>query len=53
MLERVFKIKVDIANNGNEALALLKDQVTTGEALYKLIIIDYKMPGIDGIEAAK
>ncbi|HEV2354630.1 MAG TPA: response regulator [Puia sp.] len=50
--ERLLRInpdaKVEIVNNGMEALAFLRDRPE--EALPKLILVDYKMPGFTGYD---
>lgn len=44
------KASVDIANNGEEAYNLF---IEKGDNYYDLILMDYKMPVLDGIEATK
>jgi len=50
-LARIFLEKldcnVDIANNGEEALAMVQEKV------YEVVLMDYHMPGMNGIEATK
>ena len=49
-------IPCDSANSGASALKLIKERIVAysrGEApLYKLILLDYSMPGMDGPEVA-
>lgn len=42
-----FKVKPDIAENGEVAVNMLKD------AVYHLVLMDYRMPVMDGIEACR
>ena len=51
MLEQ-YSIEADIAVNGREALQLVHAQVLSGSPLYKLVIMDYKMPIMKGNVAA-
>lgn len=51
MLES-FKIKVDTAYDGNNAIELLEQAVKNGRP-YDLVLLDWIMPGIDGIETAR
>lgn len=51
MLES-FKIKVDTAYDGNNAIELLEEAVRNGRP-YDLVLLDWIMPGIDGIETAR
>ncbi|MDC7236377.1 MAG: ATP-binding protein [Sphaerochaetaceae bacterium] len=44
------KASVDIANNGEEAYNLF---IEKGDNYYDLILMDYKMPVLDGIESTK
>jgi two-component system sensor histidine kinase/response regulator len=44
-----FKFNVDIACNGEDALA----QVKKTPSAFNLILMDWRLPGIDGIEAAR
>lgn len=48
MLER-FSFNVDVAESGPESLEILEN----GEKTYMLVIMDWQMPGMDGIEAAR
>lgn len=45
-------INVDCASSGQEALQLLKRAQETGQT-YHLVILDWRMPEMDGIETAK
>ncbi len=47
-----FKIKVDTAADGNSAITLLERAIQQG-APYDVVLLDWIMPGIDGIETAK
>jgi len=51
MLES-FKIKVDTAYDGNNAIERLEQAVQNGRP-YDLVLLDWIMPGIDGIETAR
>ncbi|HLI94390.1 MAG TPA: response regulator [Puia sp.] len=50
--ERLLRInpdaKIETVNNGMEALAFLRDR--PAEALPKVIVVDYKMPGFTGYD---
>ncbi len=45
-------IKADTCFSGKEALHMLKMQYTKHEP-YNLVLVDWKMPGMDGVELAK
>lgn len=47
LLEKKWKHKVTVANNGNEAIALLKAQP------FDLVLMDIQMPELDGLEATE
>ena len=49
MLEHIGLI-VDLAKSGYEALEMLRN--TQGEESYKLLVLDWRMPGMDGIDTA-
>ena len=49
-LER-FGAVVDWAKNGTEALALFEEAAATGG--YRLVLMDVRMPGLDGLEATR
>ena len=42
-----YKMKIDLCNNGKEAIAIMKTNK------YDLVFMDHKMPEMDGIEATK
>jgi two-component system sensor histidine kinase/response regulator len=46
-----FSFEVDLAASGKEALAEIER--TDNDQPYELVIMDWKMPGMDGIEASK
>ena len=46
-----FGLKVDQAGTGETALAQLTE--ASGEDPYKLVLMDWQMPGMDGIETTK
>nr|SIP63153.1 hypothetical protein [uncultured bacterium] len=45
-------IRVDVCNSGEEALKMLDIQHTKQES-YNLVLMDWRMPGMDGIEATR
>jgi signal transduction histidine kinase/CheY-like chemotaxis protein len=47
-----FSFKVDVTDSGEKALTEIKNS-TRQEAVYDLIIMDWKMPGMDGIETSR
>ncbi len=46
---RQFSIKADVAGSGEEALKMMGSQ----EQIYDLILMDWRMPGMDGIQTAR
>ncbi|NRB39630.1 MAG: response regulator, partial [Pseudomonadales bacterium] len=48
-LLQAYDICVTLCNSGEDALALLQDS----ECVFDLIILDWKMPGLNGIETAR
>ncbi len=48
---RSFKIEPTLAVSGPQALSIL--ETAPDESPYKLVLLDWKMPGMDGIEAAR
>jgi two-component system sensor histidine kinase/response regulator len=48
-----WSMKPDCATSGYEALHILTGAQFRGEPPYDLIILDWKMPGLDGIETAR
>ncbi len=49
---RSFTFEVDTASSGEEGLAKLRESLT-GEKPFELVLMDWKMPGLDGIAASK
>ncbi|MBC2693732.1 MAG: response regulator [Desulfobacteraceae bacterium] len=47
-----FGLHVELVGSGMESLSLLKDKRDSGEP-FELVIIDWLMPGLDGIETTK
>ncbi len=47
-----FGLHVELVGSGMESLSLLKDKQDSGEP-FELVIIDWLMPGLDGIETTK
>jgi len=47
-----FSFEVDVADSGEKALTEFKKAADRGQS-YNLIIMDWKMPGMDGIETAR
>ncbi|WP_050462868.1 response regulator [Herbaspirillum autotrophicum] len=48
-MARSFGLEVDMASSGSKALHLLKD-AERRELPYDLVLMDWKMPGMDGVE---
>ena len=46
-------VKSDKALSGEIALKLIQDRIQSGEGMYKLILLDYSMPGMNGPETAR
>ncbi|MEJ8853876.1 response regulator [Variovorax robiniae] len=49
-MARSFGLAVDVAGSGEEALSLVAASEQAGRA-YELVLMDWKMPGMDGVEA--
>ncbi len=49
---RQFGMDVDVANSGIDALALLQKNRANG-ASYRLMLVDWNMPGMDGLQTAR
>lgn len=45
-------MKPDVVADGSEGLSRMKEAVSTGEDPYPLVLLDKKMPGLDGLETA-
>ncbi|MCL2093207.1 MAG: ATP-binding protein [Treponema sp.] len=52
-LLKPYGIQVDTAASGPEAIELVKQKRRSGDKQYDLILMDYMMPGMDGVETAK
>ena len=52
MLEQ-FSFHVETAESGNQALALVEHMAKEKESPFFAILMDYRMPGMDGIETAR
>ncbi|TAN51871.1 MAG: response regulator [Methylococcaceae bacterium] len=52
MLES-FAFQVDTASSGEAAIELLEQRAVQGREPYRLILMDWIMPGIDGVETAR
>jgi signal transduction histidine kinase/DNA-binding response OmpR family regulator/HPt (histidine-containing phosphotransfer) domain-containing protein len=50
-MSSAFGLKVDTAVDGVEALRMV-DLADAGDTPYELVLVDWKMPGIDGVECA-
>lgn len=48
-----FKFEVSTVSSGEEAISEMKNALKTGDKLYDLVLMDWKMPGMNGIEAAR
>jgi signal transduction histidine kinase/DNA-binding response OmpR family regulator len=47
-----WSVPVDLVSSGKEALAALRGAAESGN-LYDVVVLDWKMPGMDGIETAR
>jgi signal transduction histidine kinase/DNA-binding response OmpR family regulator len=47
-----WSVPVDLVSSGKEALAALRAAAESGN-LYDVVVLDWKMPGMDGIETAR
>lgn len=52
-LLQLFNVMCDYATNGQDALDSVKNRLATGKPIYKLILMDFSMPVIDGPTASK
>ena len=50
---RGFSCQVAVAASGEEAIAELRRGVAANEREYDIVLMDYMMPGMDGVEAAR
>ncbi|MBL4787681.1 MAG: response regulator [Kordiimonadaceae bacterium] len=48
-----FGFKADVAENGEQALMMFKASVTRGSVPYDMILMDWEMPGANGLEVAE
>jgi PAS domain S-box-containing protein len=48
-----FNFDVTTVSSGEEAISEMKNAMTTGTKPYDLILMDWKMPGMNGIDTAK
>ena len=46
-----FNFECDTSANGHEAIEMVKARCSSGQPMYKLIIMDYSMPECNGTEA--
>jgi signal transduction histidine kinase/DNA-binding response OmpR family regulator/HPt (histidine-containing phosphotransfer) domain-containing protein len=47
-----WSVPVDLVSSGQEALAALRGAAESGN-LYDVVVLDWKMPGMDGVETAR
>jgi PAS domain S-box-containing protein len=47
-----WQIKADLAQNAPQAMAMIREAARAGES-YRLVILDYGMPGMNGIDLAR
>ena len=48
-----FTFKVDMAHSGPGALEMVREAAQSEKSRYRLVFMDWQMPGMDGIEAAR
>lgn len=48
-----YQFETDVATNGEEAVELVQNLFETQSRTYNLILMDYDMPILNGIEATK
>jgi two-component system, sensor histidine kinase and response regulator len=48
-----FKLKVETASNGQEAVEIIKNAGNNASRSFDLILMDFKMPGLNGVETFK
>lgn len=49
LIEESFKITCDSAFSGKEAIQLVKERLTLGLGVHRLILTDINMPEMDGL----
>lgn len=50
---KTLKLKTDVACSGTEALQKLQEADANDESFYQLVLMDYKMPTMDGLVASQ
>ncbi|MDP2142635.1 MAG: PAS domain S-box protein [Gallionella sp.] len=50
---KAWQFDVTEAASGQEALALIEQRATTPDRAFELVLLDWKMPGMDGVEVTR
>lgn len=48
--QKVCNIKVDTAISGEEAIMMVQQRISCKQPVYRLIVMDINMPGLDGVQ---
>lgn len=53
MIECNYQVRCESATSGMQAIEKVKKRIIRGKPMYKLILMDINMPGMDGEETVK